>query len=349
MKPKASKGAGGFYARRDEMVDAAIFDDRLSRSSIRVFSAIKRHWRPDNLTAWPGRGLIAQIAKCDERTVSRAIAELKRHGYIIVKRGGMKGDRYVMPEAFENSDNSVVISDDGNSDKNVVISGGNSDIAEPKFRQNDAAPIYEETEVETEGAKAPPAPMPPMSFSSLSTVDSENGEKIGDDPDFSPFDDGPKEDDEPIIVPPDEPRPLPEIPATIESEWREAEEHLPPPDPRYPDDDPDHLAEVENLTGDDAAAFVDAWAQGFIGGDAGCAAIALTTVKRASRLTMQAFPSSPDAVAEFLIAPLLQHLSQIAEGRVYGPEAVDTALEEFRAAVETLPDAETTERKAAHG
>ena len=61
MKPKASKGAGGFYARRDGMVDAAIFDDRLSRSSIRVFSAIKRHWRPDNPTAWPGRGLIAQI------------------------------------------------------------------------------------------------------------------------------------------------------------------------------------------------------------------------------------------------------------------------------------------------
>ncbi len=77
MKPKASKGAGGFYARRDEMVDAAIFDDRLSRSSIRVFSAIKRHWRPDNLTAWPGRGLIAQIAKCNERTVSRASREIE--------------------------------------------------------------------------------------------------------------------------------------------------------------------------------------------------------------------------------------------------------------------------------
>lgn len=240
MRLKSSKGAGGFYARRDAMVDAAIFDDRLSRSSIRVFSAIKRHWRPDNLTAFPGRGLIAQIAKCDDRTVTRAIAELREHGYIIVTRGGRKGDRYTMPEGFGNSDDNVVISEAGNSDKSVRISEGNSDIPEPKFRQNDAAP-YREAEDETEGAKTPPASSAPDYVLLSQSSTSEGVGFVADDSDDPTSDCGPKEDDEPIIDPPDDPRPLPEIPASLEDVWRRADEQADPPEPREAEDDPDDL------------------------------------------------------------------------------------------------------------
>lgn len=257
---------------------------------------------------------------------------------------GRPASRYRVPDNFP-------ILDWGNISPSCI--GENTAISPSQNETLSPSPLGNDQRDDQKRAKAPKAPSALISVSPLSTVVSESGGKIGDDPDFPPLseeqDSGPTEEDEPIIITPDDPCPLPEIPATIEREWREAEEHLPPPDPRYPDDDPDHLAEVENLTGDDASAFVDAWTQGFIGGDTGCAATALATVKRASRLTMHAFPSSPDAVTEFLIAPLLQHLSQIAEGRRYDPETVDTALEEFRAAVETLPDAETTERKAAHG
>lgn len=318
-----------------------------------------------DLTAFMAGGLqcfrssldAAEACGCDETTADASFRRLIAAGYLEKlppepgerRRKGRPASRYRVP--YE-----IPVAQRENSDPNLPKRDGENGEVSP-LRDGMLSPSPDRTNRRDDqmGAKAPSAPMPPITGSSISDVESENGRYGADNCANRPFsqepDSGPKEEDETIIVPPDDPRPLPELPASLEEEWRRADEQAEPPEPRAPEDDPDALAEIENLTfgNIDPVEFITEWERGFIACDADSAGKVLAIVARSARQTAKTFPSYRDAVKEFLIDPLIQHLATIAEGGGYDPDTVATAVQDFRDAFDVASGKTEQDRRVTYG
>lgn len=121
-----------------------LYDTEVSPLAVRVYGVLDRHAGRNGI--YPGRVRLAGLCGCSVATVDRALADLKRRGWLVVRRRG------------QGVTNEYFLADNPDPDSSPVMTQDGSDSS--PVRTLDSSPVTRERE-EVEREKITPALSPP--------------------------------------------------------------------------------------------------------------------------------------------------------------------------------------------